>query len=82
VNRSTIGTAAVILGLGLSLVGCGTRPDPCTTAGLPAPSPDQISKVERGLEVDESIEVNGYELECELVQDRAGAYTWVSESDD
>lgn len=79
--RRTAITLVVAASAVLGLSGCiQQRPDPCTTA-MPAPTADQIAKVERGLEVDESIEDGGYEVECVLVSDNGG-YTWISETDD
>lgn len=72
--------AAGILALGLTA--CGPAPaDPCTTT-MPAPTQVQIDKVNRGLEVDESIEVNGSEVECVLTERRDGSFVWLSEVDD
>lgn len=76
-----VSVAVVVAALGLGLVGCGTRPDPCVQQ-MPAPTAEQVAKFERGLEVDESIEDGSYEVECVLVKNRDGSYGWVSETDD
>lgn len=81
--RKTLITGAVAAAVGMTLVGCGQRPDPCTVPGaLSAPTQEQLAKIDRGLEVDESIEVDGYEVECVLLRDRAGNPIWVSETND
>ena len=77
----TIALSLAALAATVGLVGCGNRPDPCVTA-MPAPTAAEIDKVNRGLEVDESIEVDGYEVECVLTVDRNGTASWASETDD
>lgn len=73
-NR-TIAISATVLGLGLSLIGCGTRPDPCTT--LAAPTQAEISAAASGAEIEREVEdSDGNEVECELV-----GGTWQEEQD-
>lgn len=80
-NR-TIALSLVAVAATFGLSGCfSQRPDPCTTQ-MPAATAEQIAKVQRGLEVDESIEDGDYEVECVLTVDRNGTATWVSEVDD
>jgi len=79
-NRSTVVTLVASALLGLGLTACTPPVDPCAT-GVGTPTPAQVDKVKRGLEVDESIEVGGTEVECVLVRSGQG-YKWVSESDD
>ena len=63
----------------IGLSACEAPVDPCAT-GVGTPTAQQIDKVKRNLEVDESIEVNGQEVECVLVKS-GGGYKWISESD-
>jgi hypothetical protein len=77
-NLPTILVAAALAVAGLTA--CEAPADPCAT-GVGTPSAAQVDKVKRGLEVDESIEVNGSEVECVLVKSGSG-YKWISESDD
>jgi hypothetical protein len=80
--RSLVVCSVVVSGV-FGLSGCLPEyVDPCSTA-MPAPTAEQLDKAQRGLEVDESIEVNGTEVECVLVQQRGGgSFVWVSEPSD
>ena len=77
--KRTIAITATVLGLGLSLIGCGSRPDPCST--LQPPTQQEITALQAGAEIEREVETNGHEYECELTQGVGGGFSWQQEQD-